>query len=87
MCGVGKPLLLIPSPNVTANHQYYNAIALEKKGAAFVIEEKNIETDFKRIFNKLVSDTVVQKSMHKELKALAKPEAAQSIVKEITALL
>ena len=87
LCSVGKPLLLIPSPNVTANHQYHNAIALEKKGAAFVIEEKNIETDFKRIFNKLVSDTVVQKSMHKELKALAKPEAAQSIVKEITALL
>ena len=83
----GKPLLIIPSPNVTANHQYHNAVALEKKGAAFVIEEKNLETDFEAVFSKLISDTDLQKSMHKELKRLARPEAAQSIVKEINALL
>jgi len=84
---VGKPLLIIPSPNVTANHQYHNAVALEKNGAAIFIEEKNLETDFETVFNKLVSDTNLQKSMHKELKRQARPEAAQSIVKEINALL
>ena len=84
---VAKPLLIIPSPNVTANHQYHNAVALEKKGAAIFIEEKNLETDFEAVFNKLVSDTNLQKSMHKELKRQARPEAAQSIVKEINALL
>ena len=84
---VGKPLLIIPSPNVTANHQYHNAVALEKKGAAFLIEEKNLETDFEAVFSKLVLDTNLQKSMHKQLKRLARPEAAQSIVKEINALL
>ena len=87
LCCVGKPLLLIPSPNVTANHQYHNATALEKKGAAFVIEEKNLETDFQGVFKKLVLDTAIQKSMHKELKALAMPDAAQSIVKKMTSLL
>ena len=83
----GKPLLIIPSPNVTANHQYQNAVALEKKGAAIFIEEKNLETDFEAVFNKFVSDTDLQKSMHKELKRQARPGAAQSIVKEIKALL
>ena len=87
LCSVGKPLLLIPSPNVTANHQYHNAMALEKKGAAFVLEEKELKTDFKPRFKKLVTDTDIQKSMEKALKALAKPEAAQLIVNEMIKLL
>lgn len=84
---VAKPLLLIPSPNVTANHQYHNANALEKKGAAFVIEEKNLEADFETVFKKLVTDLDIQEGMKKELKAFAKPNAAESIVNEMIALL
>ena len=38
----GKAALLIPSPNVTGNHQYYNAKALADKGGAILIEEKNL---------------------------------------------
>ena len=38
----GRALLLIPSPNVTGNHQYYNAKALEDNGAAVIIEEKDL---------------------------------------------
>lgn len=38
----GKPSILIPSPNVAANHQYHNAMVLAKRGAAVVIEEKNL---------------------------------------------
>ena len=34
--------MLIPSPNVAENHQYYNALELQKAGAAVVIEEKNL---------------------------------------------
>ncbi len=37
----GKPSMLIPSPNVTENHQYHNAMVLANHDAAFVIEEKN----------------------------------------------
>lgn len=37
-----KPCILIPSPNVTDNHQYKNAVELEKKGAAVVFEEKDL---------------------------------------------
>jgi UDP-N-acetylglucosamine--N-acetylmuramyl-(pentapeptide) pyrophosphoryl-undecaprenol N-acetylglucosamine transferase len=39
---VGRAAVLIPSPNVTENHQYFNAMVLGKKGAAIVIEEKNL---------------------------------------------
>jgi len=84
---VAKPLLLIPSPNVTANHQYHNANVLVKKGAAFVIEEKNLEVDFETVFKKLVTDLGIQEGMKKELKAFAKPNAAESIVNEMIALL
>ena len=38
----GKPSILIPSPNVAENHQYYNAKALEDNGAAVIIEEKDL---------------------------------------------
>ena len=42
----GKPSILIPSPNVAENHQYHNAVVLEKKKAAIVIEEKNYDKSF-----------------------------------------
>lgn len=38
----GKPSILIPSPNVAENHQYHNAMALVKRHAASVIEEKDL---------------------------------------------
>jgi UDP-N-acetylglucosamine--N-acetylmuramyl-(pentapeptide) pyrophosphoryl-undecaprenol N-acetylglucosamine transferase len=39
---LGKPSILIPSPNVTENHQYHNAMALVRKNAALIIEEKDL---------------------------------------------
>jgi len=38
----GRAAILIPSPNVAENHQYYNAMELQKAGAALVIEEKDL---------------------------------------------
>ena len=39
---VGRASVLIPSPNVAENHQYYNALELQNAGAAIVIEEKDL---------------------------------------------
>ena len=39
---LGKPSVLIPSPNVTENHQYHNAMALVERNAARIIEEKDL---------------------------------------------
>jgi UDP-N-acetylglucosamine--N-acetylmuramyl-(pentapeptide) pyrophosphoryl-undecaprenol N-acetylglucosamine transferase len=42
---LGKPSILIPSPNVTENHQFHNAMTLKRAGAAEVIEEKELTSD------------------------------------------
>ena len=39
---MGKPSILIPSPNVAENHQYHNACVLRDAGAALLIEEKDL---------------------------------------------
>lgn len=41
----GKASILIPSPNVAGNHQFYNAKVLEKAGAAIVIEQKDVTNE------------------------------------------
>lgn len=52
-----------------------------------MIEEKKLKNDFEEVFKNLVTNIGIQQGMTKELKALAKPEAAKSIVKELTTLI
>ncbi len=42
---LGKAAILIPSPNVAENHQFYNAMAMVDRGAAEIIEEKDISPE------------------------------------------
>ena len=42
LSSLGKKAILIPSPNVTNNHQYYNALSYTKKFKSSIIEEKNL---------------------------------------------
>lgn len=42
LAAAGRAAVLIPSPNVAENHQYYNALELQKAGAAVVLEEKEL---------------------------------------------
>ena len=42
LCECGTPSILIPSPNVTANHQYINAKHMQDMGAAELIEENSL---------------------------------------------
>ena len=87
LCSVGKPLILIPSPNVTANHQFHNADALARKGAAMVIKENELPAQFETVFTSLVTDNVAQEKMSLALKSLAKTDASKAIVNEMIALL
>ncbi len=41
ICALGKPSILIPSPNVTNDHQHYNAKALSDRNAAIMIKEND----------------------------------------------
>ncbi len=45
LCALGKPAILIPSPNVTNDHQTYNARTMEKSGAAVLLPESELSAE------------------------------------------
>lgn len=72
----GKPSILIPSPNVTENHQYHNAMALVNEKAASIIEEKDLTED--EIINKvdtLIKDSGTLKEYSENAKSMAIDDA------------
>ncbi len=66
LTALGIPALLIPSPNVVNNHQYYNAKLLADAGAAILIEEKDF--DFNRL-KKEVDLLLNEQSLLKKMKS------------------
>ena len=54
----GKPAILIPSPYVAENHQYFNALTLKNDGAAELIEEKELNGDLllKKVLELIADD-------------------------------
>lgn len=84
---LGIPSILIPSPNVTNNHQEANARQLEKAGAAKVILEKDLSG--KRLFQSIediMGDFQVQREMSGQSRKLGKPDSANLIVEEMRRL-
>jgi UDP-N-acetylglucosamine--N-acetylmuramyl-(pentapeptide) pyrophosphoryl-undecaprenol N-acetylglucosamine transferase len=85
---MGLPSILIPSPNVTDNHQYFNAKAFSDANAAVLIKEDDFSADS---LSSALSEIFGKKNnlskMSKASKALAKPEALKIIVDEIEKLL
>lgn len=85
---MGKPAILIPSPNVTHNHQEYNARALEKQGAAIVFTEK--ELDSKKLNNQienLLKDQKLLQQMAKNSFNMGITNAAEKIYNIVIELL
>lgn len=84
---LGKPAILIPSPNVTNNHQYKNALVLKKGGAAELIEEKdlNLET-LTKVIDGLISDKVRLEEMRKNMLELAIRDSGERIYEIILKL-
>ncbi len=66
---VGAAAILIPSPNVTENHQYHNAMDLVNNKAAIIIEEKDLADGR---LTKTVKDLIINKGMREALGANAK---------------
>ena len=76
----GTPCVLIPSPNVTDNHQEKNARALESQGAAVVITEN--ECTAQRLFDEisgLLADKKRYTDMEKALYSVAVPDSAERL--------
>ncbi len=76
----GTPCILIPSPNVTNNHQEKNARAMEAQGGAIVILEKDCtaQTLFDEV-RALLSDAQRQRAMQTALSRMAVPDSAERI--------
>ncbi|WAM35558.1 undecaprenyldiphospho-muramoylpentapeptide beta-N-acetylglucosaminyltransferase [Caldicellulosiruptor acetigenus] len=79
---LGKPSIIVPSPYVVNNHQEYNARALEKEGACFVVLESELEGDKLRILlEKLIYDKQLYTSMQRKSKNLGRPDATEKIAR------
>ncbi|MFV0351677.1 MAG: undecaprenyldiphospho-muramoylpentapeptide beta-N-acetylglucosaminyltransferase [Oscillospiraceae bacterium] len=88
LAAVGRASVLIPSPNVAENHQYYNAMEFENAGAANVIEEKNLSGELLiKTVDALTAKTQQLVQMGENAKKLAKPKALEDIVEAIAKLL
>jgi len=78
---LGKPAILIPSPNVTENHQEENAKQLQKAGGAVMIPEKECTGDvLYREVSSLLDNKIKLEKMSKAQKSLSVPNAANKIV-------
>ena len=78
---LGIPSILIPSPYVANNHQFYNANVLVEKGAALMIEEKDLNAStLNKSIIELFMDPKKMESVHKQALKLGRPNAAYDII-------
>ena len=77
----GKASVLIPSPNVTENHQYHNAMTLVRRGAATLIEDDQLtgETLVERV-SELLTDPETLRSMGRRASETAILDSSERIV-------
>ena len=78
LSSLGKKAILIPSPNVTNNHQYYNALSYTKKFKSSIIEEKDLTP------KKLISEIDRLLSEKEENVVTDKNDACEQICNLIT---
>lgn len=87
LCLVGKPAILIPSPNVAEDHQTKNAMALIEKNAAVLVHDKNAKEEMISTAIDLLNDENKKMELSKNIKKMAKPNAAEEIAKVILNLI
>ncbi len=87
LCVVGKPVIFIPSPNVSEDHQTKNALAVSEKRAALLISEKDLDSSFETQFSELIASESQQIELSENIKKLALKKATQTIADEIEKLL
>lgn len=86
LCLVGKPTVLVPSPNVSEDHQTKNALALVDKEAALLVRDNEINEKLFPLAFQVVNDKVRCDKLSENIKLLAKPEATKTIVDEVEKL-
>lgn len=85
-CLLGKPVILVPSPNVAEDHQTKNALALVDKGAAIYVRDAEADTKLLPVALDTVADTKKLKGLSTEIAKMALPDSANLIAKEVLKL-
>lgn len=85
---LGKASILIPSPNVAENHQYHNAMALVNKGAALIVEEKELTKEkMQALFDSLTKDDEKRLDIENNAKEMATLDAKEKIADIVLSLI
>ena len=85
-CLIGKPVILVPSPNVAEDHQTKNALALSEKSAALYVKDSEAPDVLLELAVKTVKDEACLKMLSENVLKLALPDSANIIAREVIKL-
>ena len=86
LCLLGKPAILVPSPNVAEDHQTHNAMALVNKNAAVLVKDKEAKEQLISTALLLIQDDLQLQLLHQNILTLALPDSALRIAEEVIKL-
>ena len=86
LCLLGKPAILVPSPNVAEDHQTHNAMALVNKDAAVLVRDADAANQLITTALDLIQDDKRLQTLHTNILKLAQKDSAKRIAEEVIAL-
>lgn len=86
LCLLGKPSILVPSPNVAEDHQTHNAMALVKKDAGVLVKDIDAKDQMVATALSLIHDTARLEALRANILTLALPDSAKRIAEEVMKL-
>jgi UDP-N-acetylglucosamine--N-acetylmuramyl-(pentapeptide) pyrophosphoryl-undecaprenol N-acetylglucosamine transferase len=87
ICSVGKPVILVPSPNVAEDHQTKNALAITEQNAAILIRDQNAKKRLMKEALDLIQDDETLNILASSIKKLGNDEADDMIADEVINLI
>jgi len=85
-CLIGKPVILVPSPNVAEDHQTKNALALANRDAALYVKDSDAPATLLKLAVETVNDDAKLRSLSENVLKMALPDSAEIIAKEVIKL-
>ena len=82
----GTPAVLVPSPNVTADHQTKNAQSMDRAGAAVLLPEPELDERLDAVVPDLLGDPERLGQMADAAREQARPDAAETIARDVLTL-
>lgn len=86
LCLLGKPAILVPSPNVAEDHQTHNALALVNKDAAVLVRDTDAAEQLIPTALQLINDDKRLAQLHTNVLQLAQRDSAKRIAEEVIKL-